>query len=262
MNVAGNVIVTRRYMPIVCALFFALSSCTQVFTSKESQAAIAADSAVAPVHFVSDGKMVIANGTTTVSGTNDYEFQLIGAGKYIIRMKEKSYGNIKNFQFWSKPGNQWLMWAAATGTSNVLTGYCETADIITVSQDTTKGKITVTGEYIIEFMKLPKDTVAQALPKSFTGSGNCVFGPITLKPNTLFTVTCADAVNSAFAVQLFDANGNEVFNDNSQTLFSNIQNGSVVNNFQENITKKELAAGNYYINVDANGRSSYTVVVQ
>lgn len=211
-----------------------------------------------------EGSIAKLNGNITISGSKNYEFaNPFENAKYIETYKEKTAGSISQYSEY----NSFTGWTGrkpgSSSALNSVTGYYETADIVGMDDlAERKFKIEARGEYKIEYVKLPQVGITPAaLPQTYSGAGRRVFGPFTVTASTTFTITCADAQQAGFTAQLYDASGSEILDADYKGLYINWKSGASVNNISETITRTDLTAGEYYLNIDANGDANYTVKV-
>jgi len=208
---------------------------------------------------------VKSNGNVTITGNKDYEFEMeFEEGAYVVCFKQKTIGALKNFSVFIETLNSWngLMPFSASSL-NEESGYYETVDITSFSSlENLRYKVEATGEYIIEYKKLPLEKEKIATPITFSGKGSRVFGPVELSGTASFKIVCGDAAKAGFSVQLFNAeNGEEILNENYMPLYVNIEDAKAVNTIDKTLSLDNLA-GIYLINVDANGMAEYSVTVE
>jgi len=208
---------------------------------------------------------VKSNGNVTIMGNKDYEFEMdFEEGTYLVVFKQKTMGALKNFSVFIETLNSWngLMPFSASSL-NDESGYYETADIASFSStEKLKYKVEASGEYIIEYKKLPLDKENISAPITFGSKGSRVFGPIELSGEATFKIICEDAAKAGFSVQLYNAEtGEEILNENYMPLYVNIEDGKAVNSINKTVSLNNLS-GIYLINVDANGRADYSITVE
>jgi hypothetical protein len=213
----------------------------------------------------SDGKITNSNGVITISGTNNFEYKMAFENSgYIVNFKEKALGNLSDYSIWIDFFSSWTgLLPGSSSSLNSSSGLYESMDVTKFTDsDSAKFKIAATGEYVIEYKKLPLSTAADAMPKTYSGAGRRVFGPIALSATSSFVLNCADAKNAGFTAELFDASGEEILDSEYAILFVNLENNAIFNVIDRTITWTDLIPGNYYVNIDANGAASYTLTIQ
>lgn len=115
-----------------------------------------------------------------------------------------------------------------------------------------------TGPYTIAWTKLPSGVAAVSPPQKYTGKGQKVLGPVKLNAGTAtFTLSCPDAKQAGFNVQLFNADTGAGLG----MVGYNAEGGSVTNSYSATKTQNIAAAGNYYIQVTANSAAAWEIDV-
>jgi hypothetical protein len=143
-------------------------------------------------------------------------------------------------------------------------GWLEGATIQSYSERATyKFKVTASGEYEVTFEKLPLSQPLVNLPQNYTGAGSTFFGPLSISGNAMFKITCSDAREVAFTVNLVDAvTGNLIVNPDHSILYTNVEGDfSLTNNINTTVTKQGLS-GTYLIWVCGNANALYTIGIQ
>ena len=125
------------------------------------------------------------------------------------------------------------------------------------NDDGTEFIITATDPYEVNFKRLPLSTSADVVPKTYTGTGEMVVGPMTLKAGSAsFKISAPDLNKAGFSVKLLDATtGDSVatITPSRAEMESNILDMTV--------TKTIEADGNYLMDVGANGATAWTIDV-
>jgi len=114
-------------------------------------------------------------------------------------------------------------------------------------------RITASEPFEIQFVKLPFSGTPDIPPKSYSGSGLMVVGPVLLKAGSAsFKVTCPDLKQAGFIAELYD--GTTAQNKGMIALGT----GASV---AETKKLQVASAGNYMVKINANGRSEWTLEV-
>jgi len=200
-------------------------------------------------------------GNITVRGSSGYEFETELEGAYIITFKEKKPGNLENVQFYIEIMGGWTEWMPGGIIALRSNGWYEGATIQSYSQKAThKFKVTASGAFEITFEKLPLLKAVVHPPQEFSGAGSTFFGPVALSGTKTFRITCDDACQVAFTVNILDADtGNILLNPDNTILYTNVGAGyKLTNSIHREVTKSGLS-GNYLIWVSTNGNAKYSV---
>lgn len=104
------------------------------------------------------------------------------------------------------------------------------------------------------------------VPKTYTGTGEQILGPISLKAaSTTFHIKCDDAKNSEFIVNLQDsATGENVDSVGEHgRIYRNLKKGADMTEDTFDVTQTYTvpSAGNYLITVSSNATASWQVTV-
>jgi hypothetical protein len=205
---------------------------------------------------------LVANaGNITIRGNSNYEFETELEGAYIITFKEKAIGNLKNVQIYIEIMGGWTEWMPGGINALRSNGWYEGATIQSYSnKGSFKFKVTASGVFEITFEKLPLAKNAAELPVSFTGAGSTFLGPVSVSGDASFKITCSDAQQAGFTVNILDANnGNTILNSDRSILYTNVgADFKLTNNINTTVTKSGLS-GTYLIWVCGNGNAKYTV---
>jgi hypothetical protein len=213
-----------------------------------------------------DNQVITNNGNITVKGSGNYEFTIeVDAAAYLITFKEKAQGNLDNVEIDIPIMGGWVDWMPWSIMALRSSSWYEGATIQSYSKkQTLKFNATATGAFEVTFEKLPLSKAAVNTPQTFTGAGSTFFGPVTISNNGTLTITCSDACQAGFTVNIVDAtNGNMLVNTDNTALYSNydMATSKLTNNISVVKTKTGLS-GNYFIWVSANMNANYTVQVQ
>lgn len=208
------------------------------------------------------------SGTTTVTGgapTVTYDgdnFKITGSqngnlkanikkGGYIIEYKHKGY----NFKFNSMTGGK-MQLNPGGQYPDATTGW---AQFSTVEKFYSEGELEFSveagDEYEINFKKLPLSASADSVPKTYTGKGLKVVGPMSLKAGQVnLKISAPDLNNAGFTVDLVDAT------TGTSGAFS-VPTGIENNKIDTTLPLTIDTAGDYLLEVSANGNTEWTVEV-
>lgn len=209
-------------------------------------------------------ELIIDAGNITVRGSSNYEFEAELEGAYIITFKEKTLGDLENVQFYIEIMGGWTDWMPGSIMALRSSKWYEGSTIQSYSKkETHKFKVTASGEYEITFEKLPLSKVVVNPPQNFSGAGSTFFGPVSLSGNSTFKITCSDAKQVAFTVNILDANsGNIIVNPDRTILYTNVgADYKLTDNINTTVTKSGLS-GTYLIWVCGNANAQYTIGIQ
>jgi len=202
---------------------------------------------------------------TSISGSSNYEFSMaMEDASYMVTFREKEIGNIEDYSIWVEIFGGWTnLLPGSSFALNTSTNWYEGSDITKFTDsDTYKYKIIANGDYEIIYEKLPLTKTTVAAPQNYSGMGRKVFGPVTLSENTTFIISCADAKQAGFTIELYTSLGAEILDADYHVLYVNLDGNSNAINTIDKTLSRTLAAGEYLINVDANYLSEYTIKVQ
>jgi hypothetical protein len=206
--------------------------------------------------------LIINEGEMIIKGTSDYEFSMtLEEASYLVTYKEKAPGSLKNFQCYSDFLSIWLDYMPYSIMALRESNWYEGSVIEeSTSNYTWRFKVTASGEYQIEFHKIPLSKTAVNLPQNFSGAGATVFGPVAISGSASFTIDCSDAKQAGFVVSLFNAStGAELLSPEYKPLYVNLDsNDNGINVINTTITKSGLS-GIYLIEVHANMFATYTL---
>lgn len=170
-------------------------------------------------------------------------------GGYLIKFRYKGSG--LKLEVDSALGPLNMIPAGQTAGSD---GWSEFEDLTSFTENGKQQyRITATEPFEIEFRGLPLPVSADPLPRSFSGSGLKVLGPLSLKAGSaLFKVSCPDLRQAGFIAELYDAR--------------TAQNKGVIalgtgTGVAETKKLQLPGAGDYLIKINANGRSEWTIEV-
>ena len=212
-----------------------------------------------------NNELILNEGEMIIKGTSDFEFSMtLEEASYLVSYKEKAPGSLKNFQCYSDFLSSWLDYMPFSIMALRESNWYEGSVIQeSTSNYTWKFKVIASGEYQIEFHKLPLSKTAVTLPQNFSGAGATVFGPVAISGNTSFTINCSDAQQAGFMVSLFNATtGEELLSPGYKPLYVNLDsNDNAINNISTTITKSGLS-GTYLIEVHTNLYANYTLNIQ
>jgi hypothetical protein len=210
-------------------------------------------------------KVVTGNGEVTITGNSDYEFSMaLEKATYVVTYKEKAKGSLTNYQINIAVLGGWTSLMPLSFKALRDTGWYE-GSVVTesTSANTFQYKVFASGSYQIRYQKLPLPKTSETLPKTYTGAGGTVFGPVSIAASPIFTIVCSDAKQAGFTVTLFNATtGEEMYSAGYKPLYMNLDNNNkVINNINTTVTPT-LATGNYLIEVEANQDATYSILVQ
>ena len=125
------------------------------------------------------------------------------------------------------------------------------------NDDATEFIIEATEPYEVNFKRLPLSTSADVVPKTYTGTGEKVVGPLTLKAGSVsFKISVPDLNQAGFSVKLIDATTGD-----SVGIITPSRAEMESNKLDMTITKTLDADGNYLMDVGANGATAWTIDV-
>jgi hypothetical protein len=205
---------------------------------------------------VNDGEMII-------KGTSNYEFTMgMEDCSYLVNYKEKEMGNLNNFEEYSDLLGMWMTYIPSSIMALRSSGWYEGSVINVTYSGTYRFRVTASGDYQIEFHKIPLSTSPVGLPQDYSGAGGTVFGPFSASGTVSFDISCPDAQQAGFMVQLFSATtGEEVLSTGYKPLYVNLDaNNNGINNINTTVTKTGLS-GSYLVSVETNLYADYTVSI-
>lgn len=237
----------KKYIFLIIAIILVLAGCDKEEVAKNE-----------------NNELTTNEGNITIKGSSNYEFSMSTEGAvYLVIYKEKAKGSLKNLEMYVDFYGEWTSLMPQSFMALRDNGWYEGSIIQSYGAGNFDYKVTAVSDYQIEFHKLPLSKTAESLPKTYTGAGGTVFGPVSISSDATFVITCADANQAGFTVELVEATtGEKIYNPGYKPLYVNLdENSNAINNINTTITKYGLS-GNYLIAVNANIYANYTVGIQ
>ena len=207
---------------------------------------------------ISRNDSIIITGCSTIEPTITF-----GTEGYLLTICEKTYGCVDKFEVYQTAFSTYQNVKAGMASALREDGWYSQSDIWTNLQGSWKWKTTATDTYKIIFAKLPLRKTVVSAPQTYATKGRTVLGPVNLSGNVSFDVTCADAKQAGFTVELFDATTGSKIVDNDGIAVLNLvnyENGQSINNYHK-VVNLNLSNANYLIQVSANKDAAWEVKV-
>jgi hypothetical protein len=188
------------------------------------------------------------------------DIKITGSQSGTVRVPAKQGGYLIKSRY--KGSGLKLEVDSAIGKLNIIprgqtpdsSGWTEFEDLTSVTGNGEQQyRITAAEPFEIEFRQLPLPVSTDRLPRSYSGSGLKVLGPVSLKAGSaLFKVSCPDLRQAGFIAELYDAR-----TARNKGIIA-LGTGTRV------VEAKKLklpGAGDYLVKINADGRSEWTIEI-